>query len=207
MEEFGPVQVLVVGFEGSEFNGEILPELERLKEQDIIRLIDLVVVAKDVEGEILGVELSDLTSEESSQFGAIAGALVGLGAAGEEGAEAGALLGAEAGSDGEFLGDDTMWAIADTIPMGTRAAVALIEHRWAIPLRDAIRRAGGVPLADSWLHPEDLVAVGALIGAAAEEEALEEAAAGGGDRDDGDGNGSADGGAGSSSEGGEGSRT
>ena len=39
--------------------------------------------------------------------------------------------------------------------------VALIEHRWAIPLRDAIRRAGGVPLADSWIHPEDLIAIGA----------------------------------------------
>jgi uncharacterized membrane protein len=175
MEEFGPVQILVVGFEGAAFNGEIMPELERLKEHDIIRLIDLVVVAKDEDGEILGVELSDLTSEQSSEFGAIAGALVGLGAAGEEGAEAGALLGAEAGSD--LLGEETMWAIADTIPTGSRAAVALIEHRWAIPLRDAIRRAGGVPLADSWLHPEDLVAVGLLIGAAADEEAREEAAA------------------------------
>ena len=161
MEEFGPVQVLVVGFDGTTFKGEILPEFQRLKELDIIRLVDMVVVSKDQDGEILGVELSDLSEEQREQFGAIAGALIGLGAEGdEEGMEAGALLGAEAAEDG-VLGEETMWSIADTIPTGTTAAVALIEHRWAIPLRDAIRRAGGVPLADSWIHPEDLIAIGA----------------------------------------------
>ncbi len=165
MDEFGPVQVLVVGFEGTSFNGEILPELQRLKALDIVRLVDLVVVSKDVEGEIVGVELSDLSDEQRMEFGAIAGALIGLGVEpDEEGVEAGALAGAEAAEDG-LLGDEAMWSIADTIPMGTTAAVALIEHRWAIPLRDAIRRNGGVPLADSWIHPEDLVAIGAAAAA------------------------------------------
>jgi len=166
MEEFGPVQILVVGFEGTTFTGEIMPELERLKELGLIRLIDLVVVAKDEDDEITAVELSDLSPEQSAEFGAIAGALIGLGAAGEEGAEAGAIAGAEAAieSEGEFLGDEAVWSIADTIPLGTTAAVALIEHRWAIPLRDAIRRAGGFPLADSWIHPEDLIAIGAVMG-------------------------------------------
>jgi uncharacterized membrane protein len=167
MEEFGPVQILVVGFDGTSFNGEIMPELQRLKDLDIIRLVDMVVVSKDQDGEIVGVELSDLSDEQRSEFGAIAGALIGLGAEGdEEGMEAGALLGAETTEDG-VLGEETMWSVADTIPMGTTAAVALIEHRWAIPLRDAIRRAGGVPLADSWIHPEDLVAIGAAATAEA----------------------------------------
>ena len=160
MDEFGPVQIMVVGFEGTSFNGEIMPELQRLKELDIVRLVDMVVVSKEQDGEIVGVELSDLTDEQRAEFGAIAGALIGLGVEpDEEGVEAGALAGAEAAEDG-LLGEETMWSIADTIPMGTTAAVALIEHRWAIPLRDAIRRAGGVPLADSWIHPEDLVAIG-----------------------------------------------
>ncbi len=160
MDEFGPVQIMVVGFDGTSFNGEILPELQRLRDLDIIRVIDLVVVAKDTAGEIVSVDISDLTDGERQEFGAIAGALIGLGAEGdEEGMEAGALAGAEAAEDG--LLDDEMWSIADTIPMGTTAAVALLEHRWAIPLRDAIRRAGGVPLADSWIHPEDLIAIGA----------------------------------------------
>jgi uncharacterized membrane protein len=163
MEEYGPVQILVIGFEGTTFNGEILPELQRLKEHGIIRLVDLVVVAKDSEGEIVAVELSDLSPDEVQELGAIAGALIGLGADGEEGAEIGALAGAEAMEGQDFLGEETMWSIADTIPSGTTAAVALIEHRWAIPFRDAVRRAGGVVLADSWLHPEDLIAAGAAL--------------------------------------------
>jgi uncharacterized membrane protein len=164
VDEFGPVQILVVGFDNVDFTGKILGELRRLKEQDIIRLIDLVVVAKDRDGEIAGVELSDLTKDEREQFGAIAGALIGLGMDGdEETMEAGAVVGAVAAEDG-ILGEETMWSVADTIPMDSTAAVALIEHRWAIPLRDAIRSQGGVPLADSWIHPEDLVAIGAIAG-------------------------------------------
>jgi uncharacterized membrane protein len=160
MDEFGPVQVLVVGFDGTTFKGEIMPELQRLKELDIIRLVDMVVVSKDTDGEIFGVELSDLSDDQRAEFGAIAGALIGLGAEGdEEGMEAGAVLGAEAAEDG-VLGDETMWSIADTMPMGTTAAVALIEHRWAIPLREAIMNAGGFLLSDAWIHPTDLVAIG-----------------------------------------------
>jgi len=165
VDEFGPVQILVVGFDNVDFTGKILGELRRLKEQDIIRLIDLVVVAKDRDGEIAGVEMSDLTAEEREQFGAIAGALIGLGMDGdEETMEAGAVVGAVAAEDG-ILGDETMWSVADTIPMDSTAAVALIEHRWAIPLRDAIRSKGGVALADRWIHPEDLIAIGAIASA------------------------------------------
>ena len=160
MEEFGPVQIMVVGFEKPDFQGEVIAELRRLREADMIRVIDLVVVAKDDDDEVVAVEHSDFSAEESAEFGALAGALIGLGADGEEGAEAGAIAGAEAGEDG-ILGEEAAWSIADAIPPGTVAAVALIEHRWAIPLRDAIRAAGGFPLADTWVHPEDLVAFGA----------------------------------------------
>ena len=159
MDEIGPVQIMVVGFEKPNFQGEVLEELKRLREHDMIRLIDLVVVAKDEDDEVVSVELTDLSPDERAQLGAVAGALIGLGAAGEEGVEAGAVAGAEA-AEGGILGDETGWAIADAIPAGSTAAVALFEHRWAIPLRDAIRRAGGFPLADSWIHPEDLIAFG-----------------------------------------------
>ena len=165
MEEFGPVQIMVVGFEDPNFRWEVLSELRRLKEADIVRVVDLVVVAKDTAGEIAAVEMSDLSDEERAEFGALAGALIGLGMEGdEEGLEAGALAGAEA-AEGGILGDEAVWSIADVIPMGTTAAVALLEHRWANTLRDANRRAGGVPLADTWLHPEDLIAAGATMNA------------------------------------------
>ena len=164
MEEWGPVQVMVVGFAETNFEGKVLSELKRLKDLDIVRLIGLVVVQKDMDDEITAVELSDLTDEEREEFGALAGALVGLGAEGsEEAMEAGALVGAEMAEEGA-LADEIMWSVADTIPAGTTAAVAMLEHRWAIPLRDAIREAGGVPLADSWIHPEDLIALGMAMG-------------------------------------------
>jgi uncharacterized membrane protein len=156
----GPVQMLVVGFEGAEFKGEIVAELNRLKDEGIIRVIDLIAVRKDEEGNVETLHTSDLTQDEAMEFGAVAGALIGLGAAGEEGAEAGAIAGAEAMEDGQVFDEENVWYAADAIPNGTAAGVALIEHRWAIPLRDAIMRAGGIPLIDEWIHATDLIAAG-----------------------------------------------
>jgi uncharacterized membrane protein len=168
----GPVQLLVVGFEEPHFTGEILAELKRLRESDVARLVDLLVVRKGDDGTVEHVQLTDLTADEAEELGAIAGALIGFGAGGEEAAEAGAILGA-AGIDeagGHVLSEDDFWFVDDAIPPGSAAAIALIEHRWATGLRDAIRDAGGVPLADAWLHPADLIAVGLV--------AADEAAAG-----------------------------
>jgi hypothetical protein len=61
--------------------------------------------------------------------------------------------------------DDAVWYLGDAIPDGTAAAVALLEHRWAIPLRDKIAQAGGLTLSDAWVHVADLVAAGALASA------------------------------------------
>jgi uncharacterized membrane protein len=157
---FGPVQMLVVGFDEPNFTGKIAAELERLREQDLVRLVDLLVVNKDDDGNITAIQTSDLTQDEAMEFGAIAGALIGFGADGEEGLEAGAIAGAEALADGHAIGDDEVWYVEEAIPNGSAAAVVLIEHRWAIPLRDAIVEAGGIALADEWIHPKDLVALG-----------------------------------------------
>ena len=155
----GPVQLLVVGFAGGEFKGEIMAVLDDLRDRDVIRLVDMAFVRKDDQGDLVMIERSDLSEEEAAEFGAVVGALIGFGAAGEEGAEIGAIEGAEAAAEGGML-EDQMWYIADEIPEGTAAAVALIEHRWAIPLREAIMNAGGFLLSDAWIHPTDLVAIG-----------------------------------------------
>jgi uncharacterized membrane protein len=165
----GPVQLLVVGFEGGDFKGEILAELDRLRENDIVRLIDLAFVRKDADGKVEKMMRSDLSPDEAEAFGAVVGALIGFGAAGDEGAELGAVEGAAALEDGHVF-DEEVWYVDDAIPNGTAAAVALLEHRWAIPLREGIRRAGGFHLADAWVHPADLVGIGVL---AAEEAELE----------------------------------
>jgi uncharacterized membrane protein len=157
---FGPVQILVIGFEDPEFKGAIRSELERLRENDVVRLVDLLVVRKDDDGNVEKMQHSDLSQEELEDFGAIVGALIGVGADGEEGAEAGTVLGAAAMEGGHVFDSADTWYVDDAIPPGSAAAVALIEHRWAIPLRDAIRDAGGFHLADAWIHPADLVAIG-----------------------------------------------
>ncbi len=155
----GPVQLLTVGFDEPNFHGAIMDELKRLREHDIVRLVDVLIVAKDDDGHITQVELSD--KPELEKYGALAGALLGLGAAGEEGALAGAEAGAEAMSGGQLYDPDEVWVLADEIPPGTTAAICMLEHRWAIPLRDAILDAGGTVLVDEWVHPEDLVRYGA----------------------------------------------
>lgn len=167
---FGPVQMLVIGFANTEFTGEILDELKRLKEADIVRLVDLIAVRKQ-DGDVETIQLSDLSIEEAEDFGALVGALIGAGTGEEEGVEAGLVAGAEAGSDGHIIEEDQVWYLADAVPEGTTAAVALLEHRWAIPLREKILAKDGMLLADAWIHPADLIAVGAIAAEVARSQA------------------------------------
>jgi uncharacterized membrane protein len=157
---FGPVQMLVLEFDRTRFDGEIMPELERLKDDGVIRLIDLLFVTKTEDGELDVIQTSDLSKDEAMDFGAMVGALVGLGTGDEEESMSTALAGALEAEDGHILDETEVWYLADAIPPGSSAAVALIEHTWAIPLRDKIVQAGGIALADEWIHPADLVAVG-----------------------------------------------
>jgi uncharacterized membrane protein len=156
----GPVQILVIGYGAdAQFTGAALDELKRLTEHDVVRLVDLLFVHKNEDGSVEKVELAD--SHELAKLGAVAGALIGFGAAGEEGAEVGALAGAAgAVEEGSVFDEAEVWYVADAIPEGMSAAIAVIEHRWAVPLRDAVIASGGVALADEWLHPQDLLALG-----------------------------------------------
>ena len=157
---FGPVQILVIGFDEPQFTGAIKAELDRLREHDVVRMIDLLVVRKDDDGNLERMQHSDLSQEELEDFGAIVGALIGAGAEGAEGATAGAVLGAAAMEGGHVFANADTWYVDDAIPPGTAAAIALLDHRWAIGLRDAIREQGGFHLADAWVHPADLIAIG-----------------------------------------------
>ena len=158
----GPVQLLVLGFEEPNFHGEIIAELERLRESDTVRVIDALAVHKDADGEIEVAHLSNLTKDEAIELGTKIGALIGLGIEGEEGAEAGALAGATAAAeDGvNVFTDDEAWDILEDIPNDSAAALILIEHHWAVGLRDAIARAGGFRLSDGFISPLDLVEIG-----------------------------------------------
>ena len=167
----GPVQLIVLGFNHPNFHGEVIAELERLRESDTVRVIDSLVVYKDAQGELEVEHLSNLTRDEAIELGSKIGALIGLGIEGEEGAMAGAEAGAEeAAAEGvHFFDDAGEWDVLEDIPNDSAAALILLEHHWAVPLRDAIARAGGFRLSDGFISPFDLVAIGLMSSAEAKE--------------------------------------
>ena len=159
----GPVQLIVLGFNHPDFHGEVIAELERLRESDTVRVIDALAVYKDADGELEVEHLSNLTQDEAIELGSKIGALIGLGIEGEEGAEAGAIAGAEevAAEGGvNVFTDEEAWDVLADIPNDSAAALILIEHHWAVPLRDAIMRAGGFRISDAFISPLDLVELG-----------------------------------------------
>jgi uncharacterized membrane protein len=167
----GPVQLIVLGFRHPDFQGEIIAELERLRESDMVRVIDSLAVYKDAQGEMEVEHLSNLSEDEAIELGSKVGALIGLGIEGdEEGAEAGAMAGAEAAAEGvRVFDDDDAWDVLASIPNDSSAALLLVEHHWAVPLRDAIARAGGFRLSDGFISPLDLVQIGLVSAEEAKE--------------------------------------
>jgi len=163
MEEIGPLQFLAVAFVDPKLDGSILGELAAASESGAIRVVDALGVAKDDEGNIAALQISDLTEDQAMTYGAWVGALIGLGAGGEEGAELGAIAGAIAAADEYEYGLDAeaVRSVAEDIPPGGAALIMVIEHRWAIPLRNALRESGGILLAQDFLSPEALIALGA----------------------------------------------
>jgi len=159
----GPVQLLVLGFDHPNFQGQIRAELDRLRDNDLVRVIDALAVSKDAQGNVAVLHDSQLSGQEAADFGALVGALVGLGAGGEQGMEAGAELGAATVEErGGVLDEQDAWDALAEIPEDAAAALILLEHRWAIPLRNAITDAGGTPLAAEFISPLDLVALGLI---------------------------------------------
>ena len=160
----GPVQLIVLGFEHPNFHGEVIAELERLHENGMVRVIDSLAVYKDADGDLEVEHLSNLTQEEAIELGSKIGALIGLGIDGEEGMEAGAAAGAEqAAEEGiNVFGGAEEWDVLEDIPNDSAAALILLEHHWAVPLRDAIARANGFRISDGFISPLDLVAIGLM---------------------------------------------
>ena len=143
----GPVQVLVVGFEHPTLSGDVLAEFARLSTAGIVRLVDVLLVSR-AEDCVLE---TTIPPDGTPGFGTLAAALLGPPP--------------DAGDtpDADIPDADTGWSLDDLVPPGSAAAVALIEHLWAEPLVGAIQRAGGQPLEETWLGPDDRRRLDALL--------------------------------------------
>jgi hypothetical protein len=140
----GPVQVLVVGYDRPAFSGEVMAELDRLREAGTARLLDVLLLARAEDGTF---ETLPLPVGAPPGMGTLAARILG-------------------GADAEAAArpvDGFAWSLADAIPPGATAAVALIEHLWAAPLRDAVQRSGGTALEETWLAREDVERLAGLI--------------------------------------------
>jgi uncharacterized membrane protein len=163
MEGVAPIQMLCLAFDGNHFKGEILPELDRLKSEGIVRIIDLLLVRKDDAGSVMVMTASDLDWEEAASFGSYVGALAGYRAAGPAGVDRGAMAGAAELADGHLFDENDVFRVTQSLPNDMSAALVLIEHRWAKPLQDAVERAGGHELSNEWIRPDELLTAGEKI--------------------------------------------
>ncbi len=161
----GPVQLVVIGLENDNLKGQIARELHRASESGEIRVLDALAIQKTNEGSVVSLGASDLTPDQRVTYGAIIGGLMGFGATGtEEGMEVGAEMEANAFATRNFgLSGADIQAIAADLPPGTTAVMVLFEHRWAIPLKEALENAGGVVLTQGMIRPEDIMAYGAYL--------------------------------------------
>ena len=155
---------MVVGFVDPALDGSVLGALADASATGAINVVDVLGVYKAEDGTVVAAQGSDLTEDEAITYGAWVGALIGLGAGGEEGAEVGAVAGAIHAMDEYEYGIDAegLATIADDIPAGGAAMLLVIEHTWAIPLRDAMAESGGIVIAQDFLSPDTLIAIGAM---------------------------------------------
>ena len=126
----GPVEYIIVGFPGNQFNVEIAPELGKLVESGTIRILDLVFITKDASGEVSAVEFED--HADVALFNALDGEVGGL------------------------ISDEDIDYAAVELEPNSSAALLIWEDVWATPFVEAMRNSGGVLIEGSRI-PHDLI--------------------------------------------------
>jgi hypothetical protein len=137
MAALGPVELLFVEFPGNQFTGEIIPELTKLIDSGTIRVIDLVFVAKDADGDAVGIALEDLPDESRDAFSTLVAEVA------------------------ELIAEEDVEDLAESLEPNSSAAILLFEHTWAIPFRDAIAGSGGRLIARLPITEEALAEIAA----------------------------------------------
>ena len=124
----GPIEVLVLGFPGNEFSGEVLPELARLVAGGQIAILDLKFVAKALDGQVVTLEAVDAGNEEWAEL--------------------------IVSDSADYVEDEDFQDVADMLEPGSSAAILVFEHLWAKSLTSALIGAGGVLLFNARIPAE-----------------------------------------------------
>ncbi len=116
----GPIEVLMISFPGNQFNGQIIPEITRLIEQNTINLVDALLIVKDADGEVTFLEFDQL--DDNDDVARLAGLF---------------------GEENSLISDDDVREFAAGLEPNCSAGLLVVEHTWSKPLRDAIADSGG----------------------------------------------------------------
>jgi hypothetical protein len=127
----GPIEVVVLGFPGNRFTGEIRPRIVDLVERDIVAVIDALFITKGEDGTVGFLELEQLVDDP--EIGALSELL---------------------SSRLDLLASEDADELATELPPGSSALALVFEHRWMVPVRDAVIESGGLLLADLHVPPE-----------------------------------------------------
>ena len=131
----GPVELAIIEFPGSQFNGEIVPALAQLVDDGIVRILDLIFVTKDDDGTVAAVELGEMDEETAAPFDALEG-------------EAGGLL-----------SEEDLEMASEALSPGSSALLIVWEDSWARRLVEAIAGAGGRLVAHDRLDAETVAEI------------------------------------------------
>jgi hypothetical protein len=131
----GPLEYIVIGFAGNTFDGSIAREIERVVENGTIRLVDVVFVGKDADGQAIILELDNKDDPRFAPFAAVLGDRKAL------------------------LTPEDLEQVAADLPVDTSGLVMLFEHRWAEHIKEAMAGAGGFVVGRAVIPPEVLAAL------------------------------------------------
>lgn len=118
-ERLGPVEFLLIGFEGNRFDGRVAPAIADLVDKGFIRLLDLAFVTKDADGEVAVLEMQELPDDIAEALRTLTGDIRGL------------------------MSEADLVDVADSLEPSSSVAALLVEHIWAGHFAEAVRGAGG----------------------------------------------------------------
>lgn len=131
----GPIDYVIVGFKGNNFDGSMLDEITKAAKQNIIKVLDLLFIIKDKDGNVTEAEFADQSDDLKDTFGELT-----------------------VNEDTPLLTESDVVKISEDMANDTAAGVLVIEHTWAKGLKQAIIDAGGFLMADGRIHDDTVEA-------------------------------------------------